>query len=194
MAGFESLRSGRRLTRVWLVVSALCCGGVSGAQGVDRSEPPVLAEAAEGFIVRRLAELPVVDQRAWRVVQPITEAGPARAANGQFAITLEEATSGDVVHFRVVFAEDGGRQVELDPGTTYAFVTSDSRWIVTSPLDVIDVRNWRRHSLSRTSAIAPYVVVRAVSSDGRRLLISRQECPFDCPDLPQTFYEVELPE
>jgi hypothetical protein len=49
------------------------------------------------------------------------------------------------------------------------------------------------HSLSQAFNIEPYVLLRAISSDGRRLLVSRQDCPFDCRNTRNEYYEVGLP-
>jgi hypothetical protein len=37
------------------------------------------------------------------------------------------------------------------------------------------------------------VGLRAISADGRRLFISQRDCPFDCRNVPEKFYEIQLP-
>ena len=166
----------------------------NAAQRVDRSKPPETAEPGAEFTVRRLTVPPTIDGRTWMTISQVSAAGPLRAPNGQFTLTLEEATSVEVVHYRVDFSEGGGARVQLDPGgAVYAFISADSRWIITGPLEVIDVTNWRRYSLSSSFRIEPFVVLRALSSDGRRLLISRQPCPFDCRNFPDEYFEIGLP-
>ena len=166
----------------------------NAAPRVDRSKPPETAEPGAEFTVRRLSEPPAVDGRTWMMISQVSAARSLRAPNGQFTLTLEESTSVEVVHFRVYFTEGAGPRVQIDPGSAaYAFLSPDSRWIIVGPLEVIDVTNWRRYSLSSTFKIDPYVVLRAISSDGRRLVISRQDCPFDCRNAPDEYYEIALP-
>lgn len=162
---------------------------------VDRSKPPRVADSAEGFTVRRLEGPIPVDGRTWIAIETVRAPGTTRAPNGQFTLTLSESTSVDVVHNRISFSEVGRAPVVLDPGlAVYAYITPDSRWIISGTLEVIDVRNWRKYSLSRAFKIEPWVVLRAMSDDGRRLFISRQPCPFDCQHLPNEYYEVTFPE
>ena len=61
------------------------------------------------------------------------------------------------------------------------------------PLIVVDVRQWRRYALYSAFGIEPYIGIRAISRDGRRLLVSRSECAFDCPNRPSSYFEVMLP-
>jgi hypothetical protein len=163
-------------------------------QAVDRSRPPRIEESAGGFSVRRLTEPVVVDGRTWIAVESIIGAQTVRASNGQFSITLEEASSVEVVRFRISFTEGRGVPVQVDPGTAvYAFITPDSRWIITGTLEVIDVRNWRKYSLSKAFNVEAFVGLRAISADGRRLFVSQRDCPFDCRNVPEKFYEIQLP-
>jgi hypothetical protein len=163
-------------------------------QAVDRSRPPRIEESAGGFTARRLTEPVAVDGRTWIAVEPIIGKQTVRAPNDQFSITLEESGSVEVVHFRIAFTEGRDAPVQLDPGTAvYAFITPDSRWIITGTLEAIDVRNWRKYSLSKAFNIEPFVGLRAISADGRRLFISQRDCPFDCRNVPEKFYEIQLP-
>jgi hypothetical protein len=165
-----------------------------GTQRVDRAKPPIVETSAGGFSVRRLNSPIAVDGRAWIAVPTIVGREAIRAPNGQFTLTLEEASSDDIVRFRIYFAESGGARVQLDPGAAvYASITSDSRWIFIDPIDIIDVRAWRRYNLSKLFNIDRYVIVRAISADGRRLFISRQPCPFDCQGFPNDYYEIAFP-
>ena len=161
---------------------------------VDRTKPPASAEPMDKFTVRRLTAAPSIDGRSWIAISQVSAAGTIAAPNGQFTLTLEEASSVEVVRFRVAFSERGSGRVQLEsPGVAYTFVTPDARWIISDPLDVIDVTAWRRYDLSKAFAIDPFVVLRAISSDGRRLFLSRQACPFDCRNIPDEYYEVGLP-
>jgi predicted alpha/beta superfamily hydrolase len=184
----------RAIALVTAIGGATLYGSTAGPQVVDRSQPPRIDASTGGFAVRRLAAPVEVDGRSWIEVTPIVGAGTVRAPDGQFAIALEEAGSGDVVYFRVSIIEGGGAPVQVLPGTgTYAFITPDSRWIIAGTLEAVDVRNWRRYSLSRAFDIGAYVIPRAISADGRRLFIVKRACPFDCRDIPDEYYEVEFP-
>lgn len=180
-----------------IIVIAAIIGLTLGQAGrVDRSKPPSVVASAEGFTVRRLTEPVPIDGRTWIAIESVSAAGPLRAPNGRFALTLEEAKehAGDVVRFRVFFAESGARRVQLDPGVAaYAYISPDSRWIVSDPLEVVDVLNWRRYSLSKSFKVNPYVVLKAMSADGRRLFIARQACPFDCQHIPHEYFEIGFP-
>jgi hypothetical protein len=164
------------------------------ARAVERTKPPETSEPAGEFTIRRLdAPLPV-DGRTWIATKQVSTAGTLTAPNRQFTLALEEASSNDVVRFRIFFTQAGSQRVQLDAGrAVYAFVTPDSRWIIFDPLEVVDVTNWRRYSLSRAFNVDSYVVLRAMSSDGRRLFVSRKNCPFDCQNIPDEYYEIGLP-
>ena len=162
-------------------------------QGVDRSKAPTVEASAGGFTVRRLISPVAIDGRNWIAVPPLNARQTVRAPNGQFTLTLEEASNNDTVRFRIYFAEAGGARVELDPGgAVYVSITSDSRWIFIDPIDVVDVRTWRRYSLSKLFNIGRYVSI-AISADGRRLFVSRQPCPFDCQGIPNEYFEIRFP-
>jgi hypothetical protein len=147
-----------------------------------------------GFTVRRLSGPIAVDGRAWIALAGMSSRQTVHAPNGQFTLTLEEASADDVVRFRIYFAEKGRPRVQLDPGrAVYAAISSDSLWIFIDPIDIVDVKAWRRYNLSALFKIDRFVVVQAISVDGRRLFISRQPCPFDCQGLPNDYYEITFP-
>jgi hypothetical protein len=163
-------------------------------QSVDRSRPPTFFDGDGGFTVRRLADPISVDGRNWIEVRSIATGKGFRAPNGAFTLTFRElADSGELVRDRVFFAEGTRVPVEIERASTYTYVTPDSRWIVLEPIEVIDVTTWRRYSLSKVFKIEPFVVLRAISSDRRRLYLSRQPCPFDCQHLPHEYYEITFP-
>jgi hypothetical protein len=166
-----------------------------GAQRVDRSKSPTLEASAGGFTIRRLSGPVTVDGRTWVAVTKIMGTQTVQAPNGEFTLSLAEPNDeGDVRRFRLALAERGGKPVALTADVvSYAFVTSDSRWIFFEPIDVIDVRAWRRYGLSQAFGIQPYVVPEAISADGRRLIIARRDCPFDCRGLPTEYYEIGFP-
>lgn len=162
------------MSRIIVIAAIIGPPLVQGGQ-IDRSNPPSVVASAEGFTVRRLAEPVDIDGRTWIAIDSVSAAGPLRAPNGRFTLTLEEAKehAGDVVRFRVFFAE-GARRIQLDPDVAaYAYISPDSRWIVSDPLEIVDVPNWRRYSLSKSFKISPYVVLKAISADGGRLFIAR---------------------
>ena len=163
-------------------------------QVVDRSQPPAVQPSEGGFTVRRLPGPVEVDGRAWIAVAPIIEARTVSAPNRQFAIRLEEATSVDIVFFRIWFSEDGRAPVQVNPGSAaYAYITPDSRWVISGTLEAIDVRNWRAYSLSKAFNIRAFVVLEAISADTRKLFIRRQACPFDCQGIPDEYFEIGIP-
>src|SRR5262245_1213925 len=129
---------------IWLAVIVAMTplrGASPATQTVDRSQPPHIEASAGGFTVRRLDKPITVDGRTWIAVNRIIRAKTVRAPNGQFTLTLEEASAHDLVQFRVYFAEQGRGRVELDPGeAVYTVITSDSRWILIDPIDIVDVR------------------------------------------------------
>ena len=77
--------------------------------------------------------------------------------------------------------------------TGWVFVTPDSRYILTEPLYVLDVREWKQYALFEALRIPNYTSIEAISRDGKRLLISRRDCGVDCPDQPVEYYELTLP-
>ena len=144
--------------------------GLACAQRVDRSKPPRMAEGTGGFTVGRLSELPAVDGHTWiEVRDQIVSDGTYRAPNGQFTLTVE------------------------DKPENAHYISHDSRWIISDPLEAIDVTNWVKYSLSKAFNIDAFVVMRAISPDGRRLVISRQQCAFDCAHIPDEYYEIGIP-
>lgn len=171
---------------------ALAC-----AQRVDRLTPPRMAEGTGGFTVRRLSELPAVDGRTWLEVRDqIVSDGTYRAPNGQFTLTTEDKPENahHVGTFAIYFTDGNGTRSELDPGfAVYTYISPDSRWIISDPLEAIDVTNWVKYSLSKAFNIDAFVVMRAISPDGRRLVISRQQCAFDCGHIPDEYYEIGIP-
>ncbi len=167
------------------------------SSGVDRSQPPRVEGGAGGFTIHHLTGPPgpiALDSGAWRTVSPDMEAKTITAPSGQFALRLEKATSDDITFFRIWLTAGSRTPVQIDLGTaTYAYITPDSRWIITGTLEAIDVQHWRRYSLSRSLNIEPWVMLRAISADGRRLLVSRQPCAFDCQAAPVDYYELVFP-
>ena len=126
--------------------------GLACAQRVDRSKPPRTAAGTGGFTVRRLSELPAVDGRTWiEVRDQIVSDGTYRAPNGQFTLTMEDRPENahNVAAFAIYFTDGNGTRSQLDPGfAVYTYISHDSRWIISDPLEAIGVTNWVKYSLS----------------------------------------------
>jgi hypothetical protein len=72
-------------------------------------------------------------------------------------------------------------------------VTPNGRYIITEPLYVLDVREWKQYALFEALQIQNYTNIEAISRDGKRLFISRRDCAIDCKDVPVEYYELTLP-
>jgi hypothetical protein len=156
--------------------------------------PPQRAESpATRFAVERLTTPPAIASPEWVPLRP-SFAGTIRAPNDGFSIVLEEAPSNaDLVLLRVSYVQGDAAPIEISPGdATYSLITPDSRWILSGPLEFVDVQNWRAYSLRDAFDLQPFLIPRAVSTDGRRFLIEGRPCPFDCQDLPTEYYEIVL--
>jgi len=158
---------------------------------------PVDTPGPGGFSVKRLDVVPVIDGRQW--IEADVKSGETtswRPAKADYTLRLRDFEDvGDLSRGALIFERSGARPVSLtDAGKTgYAYVTPDARFIFMEPLIVIDVRRWRRYALYSALGIEPYLDIHAISNDGRRLLISHHQCPFDCPNERGTYFEVTLP-
>jgi hypothetical protein len=178
-----------------VVIAGVLWGETPSGQGGDRSKTPPVEPSSGGFTIRRLTGPVTVDGRTWIAVDPIFGPRTVTSANGRFTLSLDRPNdAGDVRRWRLQFDERGGGPVTLADAVAYTYVTSDSRWIFVEPLDVVDVRTWRRYALSKALGIKQYAVPRAISADGRRLVISRRNCAFDCPGEPEEYYEIGFPD
>lgn len=72
-------------------------------------------------------------------------------------------------------------------------MTPDARYIVTEPLYVLDVREWKQYALFESLQIPNYTTIEAISRDGKRLLISRRDCVIDCTNVHVEYYELTWP-
>jgi hypothetical protein len=179
---------------VLVIIAGVLSGETPMTQGGDRSKAPPVEPSSGGFTIRRLAGPVTLDGRTWIAVDPIVGTMTVNSANGQFTLSLVAPNDeGDVRRWRLRFADRGGEAVTLADVVSYTYVTNDSRWILFEPIDVVDVRTWRRYGLSKAFGIAPYAGPRAISADGRRLIISRRDCPFDCPGEPVEYFEIGFP-
>jgi len=183
------------LTAVTIVVgiTVALSGSKATMQNADRSRTPSVDRSAGGFTLRRLSGPVAGDGRTWIAVNPTMGTSTVHQQDARFTVSLVTPTDdGDVRRWRLQFTEEGGGPVTLADAVSCVYVTPDSRWISFEPVDVIDVRTWRRYGLSRTFGIEPYVVLNAISADGRRLVF-RRGCTFDCFDVPEEYYELGFP-
>jgi hypothetical protein len=188
------------MTRICLLSIGLGLIGLvaesSPSQEPGRTRPIVTADSAGGFVLRRLDGPIAPDASTWIQAAPKFGPGTIEAPDRSFRLILDRLTeAGDVARFRAtVRPAIGGLPALLPDATSYALVSPDSRWIVFEPLDVLDVRAWRLYRLSTAFGVQPYVVPQLASVDGRRLIVSRRACAFDCPEMPTEFFELTFPQ
>jgi hypothetical protein len=180
-----------------LILAALLLGVSMEVSGQGSNAWPIDTVGAGGFSARRLATAPTIDGRLWIEADvKVDEPAPWRPPKANYTLRFTDMDEeGDIQRWALTFERPGSRPVSLTAGgkTGFAYVTPDTRFIFMEPLIVVDVRRWRRYALYSALGIEPYVVIEAISRDGRRLLVSHRECAFDCPDRPVTYFEVTLP-
>jgi hypothetical protein len=166
----------------------------------DRSTPPTGMRGAGAFTARKLWGSPVIDGQRW--VTANVQIGPApavlRAPNGHFTLTLADAGSdtGDFERYQVLFADAARPPVRIDSRFSgWAYITPDSRYVITEPLFVLDVLAWQQYALHDALAIQNYTSIEAISSDSRRLPVSRRDCAMDCREASaeHEYYVLALP-
>jgi len=167
----------------------------SRAQIADVAVTPPILKSAGQFRARRLNEPPVVDGRAWIAANVQATPGPVLVSTQAFVLTLEDCGDvGDFVRCKLLFRRGRAAPVRIDNDFTgWVFVTPDDRYIVTEPLFVLDVREWKQYALFDVLKIPNYVSIEAVSGDGKRLFIARRDCAIDCKGMPFEYYELTLP-
>jgi hypothetical protein len=176
----------------------ICVETTSVAQKQVVAQPPPVVNSAGQFTARRLRQPPAIDGREWivaevdRTASPGTVPLPTRA----FSLILTDCGdhNGDFERCQLLFQRRGSARVRIDREFTgWVFVTPDARYVITEPLQVLDVREWKQYSLFETLGIRNYTNIEAISRDGKRLLISRRDCAIDCRDLRLEYYELTLP-
>ena len=177
-----------------------CAQEALRGQAADLTKPPPLVEAPGDFVAIRLSRPPVIDGREWirANVQTTSEPGTVPVPTAAFSLTLKDCGDhdGDFERCHVLFGRGRDTPVQIDEGYTgFLFVTPNGRYIVTEPLYVLDVREWKQYPLSEAFHIPNYTSIEAISRDGRRLFISRTDCPMDCTrDVNVVeYYELTLP-
>jgi hypothetical protein len=135
-----------------------------------------------------------VDRTGWFPAPLVNGNVASTQTRIRFVLTLSNPNDdGDVRRWSARFGEFGNAGVTLDDAVSYVHLTIDERFIVLEPIDVIDIRRWRRFGLSKAFGIAPYVTLRAASGDRLRLVFSRRSCPVDCPGATDEYFELALP-
>jgi hypothetical protein len=145
-----------------------------------------------------LSRPPLIDGREWieANVQTTSSPGTVPVPTPAFSLTLTDCGDhgGDFERCRLLFQRGGAAPVRIDDGFTgWVFVTPNSRYIVTEPLYVLDVREWKQYALFEALHIPNYTNIEAISRDGKRLFISRRDCAIDCKDVRVEYYELSLP-
>ena len=160
--------------------------------------PPVLTSSGR-FSATRLPGPPAIDGRAWIAANvhrtPFPGEVPVPVKVG-FSLTLADCGDhgGDFVRCQLMFQRGRAAPVRIDNGFTgWVFVTPDARYIVSEPLYVLDVREWKQYALFEALHIRNYTTIEAISRDGRRVLISRRDCAMDCPQERTEYYVLHLP-
>jgi hypothetical protein len=181
-----------------LAVALTLAGTESSAQIPDFTQPPPILNSAGQFSARRLSRPPVIDGQEWIASEVETTSSPGRVPvpTQAFSLTLADCGdhAGDFVRCRLLFQRGRATPVPIDAGFTgWAFVTPDARYIVTEPLFVLDVREWKQYALFEALQIPNYTNIEAISRDGKRLFISRKDCAIDCRNVQIEYFELILP-
>lgn len=188
-------------SRIWVPIVALlaiCAEGALLAQTPDMTKPPPILKSTGQFSAVRLSKARLIDGREWIAanVQTTSSRGTVEVPTKEFSLTLTDCGdhAGDLERCQLLFRRGRATPVRIDTGfTAWVFVTPDSRYIVTEPLYVLDVREWKQYALFESLQIPNYTHIEAVSRDGKRLFISRRDCAIDCKDVPVEYYELTIP-
>jgi hypothetical protein len=168
-------------------------------QTADAVMPPPTLKSAGKFSAQRLSRPPTLDGREWMAANVQTTSEPGRVAVLTQAFTLTAADcgdhGGDFERCQILLQRGRAAAVRIDAGFSgWVFVTPDSRYIVTEPLYVLDVREWKQYALFDALQIPNYTKIEAISRDGSRLFVSRRDCPMDCKgEVTVEYYELTLP-
>jgi hypothetical protein len=169
------------------------------AQPSDAVLPPPMLKSAGKFTAVRLSRPPLIDGREWFAANVQTTSAPAKLPVPLQAFSLTVADcgdhGGDFERCQLFFQRGGGAPMRIDAGFTgWVFVTPDGRYVVSEPLYVLDVREWKQYALSEALQITNYTKIEAISRDGSRLFISRRDCVMDCKgESGVEYYELTLP-
>jgi hypothetical protein len=192
----------RSFTRIQLVpLVALVAIGVetaSLAQIPDVTKPPSILNSVGQFSAARLSRPPLIDGGQWIAanVQTTSSPGTVPVPTDAFSLTLTDCGdhAGDFERCQLLFQRGRATPVRIDDGFTgWVFVTPNGRYIITEPLYVLDVREWKQYALFEALQIQNYTNIEAISRDGKRLFISRRDCAIDRKDVRVEYYELTLP-
>jgi len=190
----------RVVQAVSLLVLMPICARVAtpGDLLAQSTKAPALLQTAGNFKVLVLTSEPVLDEREWieANVQSTFEDGAVPVPTREFSLTATGCDAvGDFSRCKLLFQSGRAGTVLIDRGFTgWVYVTPDARYVFTEPLYVLDVRDWTQYALFDALGIKNYVSIDAISRDGRRLVISRTDCPFDCRgEQRRQYYELTLP-
>jgi len=168
------------------------------AQSSDVTKPPPILTSAGQFRAAQLNRPPLIDGREWIAanVETTSSPGTVPVQTEAFSLTLRDcgAHGGDFERCQLLLQRGQATPVRIDSEFTgWVFVTSDGRYIVTEPLYVLDVREWKQYALFEALQIPNYTKIEAISRDGKRLFISRRDCAIDCKDVRVEYYEITWP-
>ena len=194
--------TGRSLKRYqWVVLVGLAAIWVettSVAQSSDVIKPPPILKLAGQFSAVQRNRPPLIDGREWIAANILMTSSPGTVPvqTQAFSLTLRDCGDhgGDFERCQLLFQRGRATPVRIDVGFTgWVFVTPDGRYIVTEPLYVLDVREWKQYALFESLKIPNYTKIEAISRDGKRLFISRRDCAIDCKDVRVEYYELTWP-
>ena len=187
-------------SRLVLLVALLTIRGEtpSVAQNPDVIKSPPIVNSAGRFSARRLSQPPAIDGREWRAAEVQTTSSPGKVPvpTSAFSLSLTDCGDhgGDFERCRLWFQRGRGAPVRIEDDVTgWVFVTPDGRYVITEPLNVLDVREWKYYPLSDVLQIENYTNIEAISRDGRRVFISRRDCAIDCKAVRVEYWELALP-
>jgi hypothetical protein len=185
---------------IWFPIAALvasCAEAAFLAQLPDVTKPPPILKSAGPFSATKLSRPRPLDGREWIAADVQTaSAGTVSVPTRAFTLTLTDCGDhdGDFERCQLLFQRRRAPAVRIDNGFTgWVFVTPDSHYIVTEPLYVLDVREWKQYALFESLQIPNYTRLEAISRDGKRLFLSRRDCAIDCKDVRVDYYELTLP-
>jgi len=177
----------------------MCAGRHEDRVGeiADAAPPPRILKSPGKFTAVRLSRPPVIDGREWFAakVETTSEPGKVPVPTQAFSLTLADCGdhNGDFERCQLLFQRGRAAPVRIDL-TGWVFVTPDGRYIVTEPLSVLDVLEWKQYELSETLGIPNYTNIEGISRDRTRLFLSRRDCAMDCKgDVNVEYYELTLP-
>ena len=194
--GARTTLSRGRCHLAFLLIGLVAAETVASLQVPDVTRRPPVVSTAGGFSARRLVAAPAIDGKKWMEVEVHTGFPSPTVRFPDFSLILVDpgTDTGDFQRYNLLFQRGRTAPVPVDDLTAWVYVTPDSRYIFTEPLYALDVRAWKQYALFQALKIPNYVSIDAISGDGQRLLISRQDCIIDCGTWPREHYELRMPD